>query len=330
MILLPGQTANATVKRDASNNVIYGITGTDDNSDKIVYARGVAATYGDARSQTNYGSYTINRPAAVERSFSTSYGTMTFPAVANGYEVGWNYYGINSIGISDTFDGSLDYETMKTWAESFTFASYYVMVGFYGGVNFLNLTINNSDLTFTVLAGNGGVSNKQTSSRVYACGLSTSLPTSPSEKTITASVSPIAPLTTTLTPGASSAVSSGGTIGWGNDNTNLRIQIILVPKEDGPTQVTWINNDYALQYNRGTSYLGTSQNLGNTGLIANPGFIARYIYVCPVTNTAYSTRTYSGTISHERTNSDGSKFIETASWNNPGSASANLALTQTN
>lgn len=199
------------------------------------------------------GSYTVNRPAAIKRSFSTKYGTMTFPEVANGYEVGWNYFGIYNSGINNTFQGSSDYETMKTWASSFDFASQLVMVGVYEGINCFNLTINSTNIAFTLIAGGGGIENKQTTTHVYNCVLSTN--------------------------------PRGGTIEWGNDNTNLRVQIIFVPKEDGPTQVNWTDADYELQYNRETGSLGTTQNFGSTGVISNPGFIVRYIYVCPVTST---------------------------------------------
>lgn len=61
MILLSGQSANATVKRDASNNILYGITGTDDASDKIVYSRGVNATIPQLENLTNTGTSTVNK-----------------------------------------------------------------------------------------------------------------------------------------------------------------------------------------------------------------------------------------------------------------------------
>lgn len=83
MILLPGQTANATVKRDSSNNVIYGTTGTDDTSDKIVYSRGVNANIPQIEDLVNTGTSTVNKADAnrpLNLTFVMDGTTLTLPA----------------------------------------------------------------------------------------------------------------------------------------------------------------------------------------------------------------------------------------------------------
>lgn len=332
MILLPGQSTNATVKRDASNNVVYCATGTNNASDKLVYAKGISTNLINAQTQKNWGSYLVSCPAAVDRTFTNKYGSVTFPAVANGWEVGWGGYALLNSG-GDDMIGTPFFSTLQNWSNNTDWASAYVMYYFFQTVAYANAYMNYSNLNFTLLAGGGGVLGKVFGIGGDSCHVVGKAAPEPPVKTVTTSGEiPVAPLTTTISTTASSSVTSGGSAWWYDQSRsrNIYMQIAYAPAEGVPgSMITTGDFDLKYDYETGSYWNPNNVSIFGTGAIAFPGFIVRCIYINSPQTNVYSTRTYSGTITHERTNIDGSKFIETAGWNSPSASPTTIALTQT-
>lgn len=333
MILLPGQSTNATVKRDASNNVVYCATGTNNASDKLVYAKGISTNLINAQTQKNWGSYLVSCPPANDRTFTNKYGSVTFPAVANAYEVGWTGYALLNGGGDDWYDAGGSFDRLQNWSNGIDWATAYVMYYFFQTVAYVNAYMKYANLYFTLLTGAGGVLGKGGGVGGTSCIVVGKAAPEPPVKTVTTSGEiPVAPLTTTISTTASSSVTSGGSAWWSDQSRsrNLRIQVAYAPAEGVPgTMIT--NSDFDVKYDYQSGSYNNPNNVSifNTGPIAFPGFIIRCIYLNSPQTDVYSTRTYSGTITHERTNVDGSKFIETAGWNSPSASPTTIALTQT-
>lgn len=334
MILLPGQSTNATVKRDASNNVVYCATGTNDSSDKIVYARGVSGNVRNAQEQTTYGSYLVSCPPANDRTFTNKYGSVTFPAVANAYEVGWTGYALLNNGGDDWYDAGGSFDRLQNWSNGIDWATAYVMYYFFETVAFANAYMNYANLYFTLLAGTGGITAKGVGVGGTSCIVAGVDAPEPPVKTVTTSATPASPLTTTISNAVSSSVSRGGSAYWWDQSRShsIRVQVAYAPAENLPNPSVFINSDFDLMYDYQSGSYNNPNNVSifSTGAHGCPGFIMRCIYINAPQSNIYAKRTYSGSISHERTNIDGSKFTETGSWGNPGSSSSiDVALTQT-
>lgn len=329
-----GLTISDQPKRDASNNVIYCTTGTNDSSDKIVYARGVSGNVRNAQEQTTYGSHLVSCPPANDRTFTNKYGSVTFPAVANAYEVGWTGYALLNTGSDDWYDAGGSFERLQNWSNGTNWADVNVMYNFFQTVAFASAYMKYANLYFTLLAGAGALAGKSGGVGGTSCIVVGKDAPEPPVKTVTTSATPASPLTTTISNAVSSSVSRGGSAHWYDQSRsrNIRVQVAYAPAQNSPNPPMIINSDFDLKYDYES---GSYNNPDNVSLFSTPahgfpGFIMRCIYINSPQNGIYAKRTYSGSISHERTNTDGSKFMETGSWGNPGSSSSiDVALTQT-
>lgn len=335
MILLPGQSANATVKRDASNNVIYGITGTDDTSDKIVYSRGVNATITNANSQTNYGSSQGAAPAiarTITYNWSGITQTLNFPEIPGAYDICWVAYGLSptkgqlfGIVVKDfnTFNNTLVNTPISSNSWVYPTVSY--IDSSWIGNNLQVCTYRNS---------NGEQYEYRTyNSQYFPSDISISPLVNPPVKDLTTILSSESPLSTTISNAVSTDLASGGSVSWANLNPYPKYQWseLTIPFSAMTKTAVLAGYDPVNTYNVTTG----AYNYGNIYLrypndkSSYPcAYIWRVYQENSIVDTRYATRTYNGTVKQLRNNTDNSKFESSGSYSNPPSPTS-ILLTQT-
>ena len=339
MILLPNSSANIVLKRDASNNVIYGATGTDDTTDKLVYARGITSTISNAAPTTNNNwSCTISYPVADGKwiycdgrsgNFAFTSSAAYFPPLPGYYEMCFeqlvwtprqtNYWHTRSLGAdsyiwapSDIWAGNIGSWYFKNGADIGASAYTLAASGLYSAeVNPLYALVIN--------VGSAHVSTITDPSPIITTPTQSNVP------------SPSSPLT--VTPSITSSYSA---------STSGSVNCYCI----GGVIVQYVYLPYGVDVGQGSgSFFGTAREVGGlswtdrdtaleggAGWITNPypqyassGIAIRVC--CPYTiyGGRSTTTTFSGTATVTRNNGDGSSFSASGGFGNNGT----IALTQT-
>ena len=338
MILLPNSSANIVLKRDASNNVIYGATGTDDTTDKLVYARGITSTISNAAPTTNNNwSCTINYPVADGKwihcgdpsgNYAWGNSSVYFPPLPGYYEmcfkhICWtagltNYWYLQSLSAD-----SYIYAPSDIWAASFSMW------------NIANAATYGWAISNTVAAcGYYGEYLAAMVTNVNEASISTITDPSPIITTPTQSSvpSPSSPLTVTPSITSSYSSSTSGSVNC-YSNGGLIVQYVQCPYGANVGQGVGGFVGTAQQVSGTYHWSGRDQALeGQTGWFTVPytqyassGIVIRVCCPYNISGGRSTTTTFSGTSTVTRNNGDGSSFSASGSFGNNGT----IALTQT-
>lgn len=338
MILLPNSSANVTLKRDASNNVIYGATGTDDTTDKLVYARGITSTISDAAPTTNNNwSCTITYPVADgkwihcdNRSGNYAWGNSSvyFPALPGYYEMCFQH-------ICWTTGLTNYWYTQVLQADSYIYAPSDIWAGGFSSWNIANAYTYGWQSPNTLAA--GGYYGEYLAAMITNVGsayISTitdpsPIITTPSQSNVP---SPSSPLTVTPSITSSYSSSTSGSVRC-SSNGSLIVQYAQCPYGANVGQGVGGFIGTAQQISGTLNWAGKDDTLeGNTGWFnvpytqyASSGIVIRVCCPYSISGGRSTTTTFSGTSTVTRNNGDGSSFSASGSFGNNGV----ITLTQT-
>ena len=335
MILLPGQTANVTLKRDASNNVIYGATGTDDTTDKLVYSRGVNATITNANSQTNYGSSQGAAPAiarTITYNWSGITQTLNFPEIPGAYDICWIAYGLRPtkgqlfalvIKDFDTFNDEIIYQPISSNSWVYPTPSYLENIYYGNNIKYFEYRNGNGErYTYNVLG-----------SSYYTSKININPLINPPVKELTTTLSSESPLSTTTSNTVNTELTSGGSVSWANANPIPKFQWcdLTIPFSSMTKTAVLTSYSTNIFYNVNTgAFSSINFNLGVPNSVSSYpcAYIWRVYQENNVVDTRYVTRTYNGSVKQLRNNADNSKFESSGNYSNPPSPTS-ILLTQT-
>lgn len=338
MILLPNSSANIVLKRDASNNVIYGATGTDDTTDKLVYARGITSTISNAAPTTNNNwSCTINYPVADgkwihcgDRSGNYAWGNSSvyFPPLPGYYEMCFEQIcwttGLTNYWYSQSLNAdSYIYAPPNIWAASFSM---------------WNITSSRAygwDSPNTVAAGAyygeylAAMVMNVSSAHIYSITDPSPIITTPTQSNVP---SPSSPLTVTPSITSSYSASTSGSVSC-SVGGGLIVQYAQCPyganvgQGVGGFVGTALQISGTLTWNQRDNWLEGATNWFTVHYpqYATSGIVLRICCPYSIVGGRSTTTTFSGTSTVTRNNGDGSSFSASGGFGNNGT----IALTQT-
>ena len=344
MILLPNSSTNVTLKRDASNNVIYGATGTDDTTDKLVYARGITGRYsnGNSYTSTDWSAITNSPADYADVTFTTGGYTWHayFPAVEH-YSV-VSFCAVFSIGTSAVSRavqrkgiGFMPYDwwvdTSDIWGGNYGYA--------FTMMPDTAIGITDNGFAFYTYAGIGEAVWWPGMCRCYPVSVGdTSYPLDRYNPAPTLDATnpllPASPLTTTKSISSTSSYTSSGSFWLVIPSYNLYIQAAPIWTPGGGYNFTAAGAYTSMTYDNGGTVAGDTSGLSLPVMFGNltwpmSGAIVRVLMPSYVNSNATTTTSYTTTITVNRNNSDGSKFEASGTHGATTATSTDQVLTQT-
>lgn len=340
MILLPNSSANIVLKRDASNNVIYGATGNDDTTDKLIYARGITGRYSDGNSytSTDWSGYTSNTADYADVTFVTGgYTWHAYFSAKPNYSV-VSFCAVFSTGASYVSRAAL-YNLLNSWwvDTSDVFGANYG----YGFTLCPDTTIGITDNGFAMYT-YAGIGEASWWPGVCRCSpVSVGVTSYPPERYNTApsldSTSPLlpaSPLTTTKSISSTSSSSTAGSFWLTIPSNDLFIQAAPIWTPGGGYNFTAREAYTSMTYDNSGTVAGNTAGLSIANMFSDitwpmSGAIIRVLMPSYVSSNATTTTSYTTTITVNRNNNDGSKFEASGTHGATTTTSTDQALTQT-